>query len=64
MNRLHENYYSNTARKMSKYGFFSGTYFPVFGLNTGKYGPGKTLYLDAFYAVKNYQESIYSGSDV
>ena len=49
---------------MPKCGFFSGTYFPVFGLNTGKYGPGKTLYLDAFYAVKNYQESIYGGSDV
>ena len=23
---------------MSKYGFFSGPYFPAFGLNTGKYG--------------------------
>ena len=27
---------------MSKYGVFSGPYFPVFGLNTGKYGPEKT----------------------
>ena len=26
--------------------FFSGPYFPVFGLNTVKYGPGKILYLD------------------
>ena len=31
--------------------FFSGSYFPVFGLNTGKYGPEKTSYLDTFQAV-------------
>ena len=39
----------NTARKMSKYGVFSGPYFPAFGLqylsvftpNAGKYGPEK-----------------------
>ena len=41
--------------------FFSGLYFPVFGLNTeiyfvfspntGKYGPEKTPYLDTFYTV-------------
>ena len=49
---------------MSKYGVFSGLYFPVFGLNTeiyevniyfspntGKYVPEKTLYLDTFHAV-------------
>ena len=30
---------------------FCGLYFPVFGLNTGKYGPEKTLYLDTFHAV-------------
>ena len=36
---------------MSKYGVFSGPYFPVFGLNTGKYGLEKTTYLDTFYAV-------------
>ena len=49
---------------MSKYGVFSGPYFPVFGLNTeiysvrvqentntGKYGAEKTLYLDTFHAV-------------
>ena len=40
-----------TAQKVSKYRDFSGPYFPVFGLNTGKYGPGKTPYLDAFHAV-------------
>ena len=37
---------------MSKYGVLSGPYFPVFGLNTGKYGPEKTSYLDTFRAVK------------
>ena len=31
--------------------FFSGPYFPVFGLNTGKYGPEKTSYFNTFYAV-------------
>ena len=30
---------------------FCGLYFPVFGMNTGKYGPEKTLYLDTFHAV-------------
>ena len=50
--------------KMSKYGVFSGPYFPAFGLNTekypylsvfslnaGKYKPEKTLHLDTFHAV-------------
>ena len=36
---------------MSKYGVFSGPYFPVFELNNGKYGPEKTPYLETFYAV-------------
>ena len=27
---------------MSRYGVFPGSYFPVFGLNTGKYGPEET----------------------
>ena len=31
--------------------FFSGPYFSVFGLNTEKYGPQKTSYLDTFHAV-------------
>ena len=39
-----------TAWKVSKYGVFSGPYFPVFGLNTEKYGPEKTAYLDTFHA--------------
>ena len=37
--------------KVSKYGVFSGPYFPVFGLNTEKYGPDNTSYLDTFHAV-------------
>ena len=41
-----------TAWKVSKYGVFSGPYFPVFGLNTGKYGTAKTLYLNTFHAVR------------
>ena len=40
-----------TAWKVSKCGVFSGPYFPVFGLNTEKYGSGKTPYLDKFHAV-------------
>ena len=49
---------------MSKYGVFSGPYFPAFGMNTeryevsllfspnaGKYSPGKTPYSDTFHAV-------------
>ena len=43
----------NTAWKMSKYGVFSGPYYPVFGINTGKYGPEKAPYLNTFHAVKN-----------
>ena len=37
---------------MSKYGVFSGLYFPAFELNTGKYGPEKTPYLDTVHAVE------------
>ena len=40
-----------TAWKVSKYGVIFGPYLPVFGLNTGKYGPEITLYLDTFHAV-------------
>ena len=43
---------SLTAWKVSKYGVISGPYFPVFGLNTGKYGPEKTPYLGTFYAMQ------------
>ena len=36
---------------MSKCGVISGPYFSVLGLNTGKYGPEITPYLDTFHAV-------------
>ena len=52
---------------MSKWGVFSGPYFPTFGMNTEryevslrihseceKYGPEETPYLDTFHAVSNY----------
>ena len=42
---------SSTAWKVSKYGAISDPYFPLFGLNTGKYGPEITPYLDTFQAV-------------
>ena len=37
---------------MSKYGVLSGSYFPAFGLNTGKYSPEKTPFLDTFHTVQ------------
>ena len=44
-------YEGATAWKVFKYGVFSGPYFTVFGLNTGKYGPEKTPYFNTFHAV-------------
>ena len=35
---------------MSKYEVIFGPFFPVFGLNRGKYGPEITPYLDTFHA--------------
>ena len=59
-----------TGRKVSKYGVFSGPYFPVFRLNTEIYGVNlfiqseyrkirtrKTPYLDTFCAVTNTKTS-------
>ena len=45
---------------MFKYGVISGPYFLVFGLNTGKYGPEITPYLDTFHAVN---ETFLNGLD-
>ena len=39
---------------MPKYGVISGPYFSVFGLNTGKYEPEITPYLDTFHAARDY----------
>ena len=47
-------------RKVSKYGLFSGSYFPSFGLDTGKYGPEKTPYLDTFHTVEEWHGKTYS----
>ena len=41
----------HASRKVPKYGVFSGPYFLVFGLNTGKYGPEKTPNRVTFYTV-------------
>ena len=41
----------DTAWKESKYGVISGPYFAVFDLNTVKYGPEITPYLDSFHVV-------------
>ena len=43
---------AGTAWKVSKFGVFSGPYFPVFGLNAGKYGAEKTPFLDTFDTVR------------
>ena len=56
--------YSSTASKLSKYGLFSGPYFPAFGLNTERYSVSlriqsecgkmrtrKTPYLDTFHTM-------------
>ena len=55
---VHINIVKNTTvitSKVSKYAVLSGPYFPVFVLNTGKYRPEKTTYLDTFHAVCHYQ---------
>ena len=43
---------------MSKYGVFSGPYFPAFEMNTGKYRLEKTPYLDTLHAgfISKYNE--------
>ena len=48
---------TQTVWKVSKFEAFSGPYFPAFGLNTGKYGPEKTPYLDTFHAIKVYNSA-------
>ena len=51
-------FFFGTAGKESKYRVFSGSFFPVFSPNTGKYGPGKTPYLDSSYSLVQKQFSI------
>ena len=42
---------------MSKYGVFSGPYFPFLRQKAGKYGPEKTPYLDNIHVVYNSEYS-------
>ena len=41
-----------TLREVSKCGAVSGSHFPTFSLNTGKYGPETTPYLTLFTQCK------------
>ena len=43
---------NNTEWKVFKYRVSSGSYFPVFSANTGKYEPEKTPYLDTSHEVQ------------
>ena len=45
--RLSPNFHCVKSVQIRSY----GPYFPVFGLNTVKYGPEITPYLDTFHAV-------------
>ena len=45
--------FSHCVKSAQIYAVISGPYFPVFGLNTGKYGPEITSYLNTFHAVSN-----------
>ena len=51
INFFYDNVLFNPLREVSKYGVFSGQDFPVFSLDTGKYGPEKTPYLNTFHTV-------------
>ena len=44
-------FYFDKGYTLREYGVLSGLYFPVFGLNTGKYGPEETPYSNTFHAV-------------
>ena len=50
---------TSTVWKVSKYGVFSGPYFPVSSLNTGKHRPEKTLDFDTFNVVQKYFISLF-----
>ena len=47
----HQIFKATTVWRVFKNGVFSGPYFPVFGLNSGKFAPKKTPYLDTFQRV-------------
>ena len=66
-------FFTEHLRWLLLYRVSSGTYFPEFSPNTGKYGPEKTLYLNTFHEVqitvdvnkinKRYKENILNISD-
>ena len=59
--RRRNNSEKHIAWKVSKYGVISGPFSPVFVLNTGKYRPEITPYLDTFHAVTAvFQQLVYS----
>ena len=49
---------ANAAWNVSKYGVITSPYFPLFVLTTGKSGPKRTLYFNAFHAVKRTKRRI------
>ena len=56
-----------TARKVSKYGVFSGQYFLVFSPNARKYGAEKAPYLDTFHVTHisiNYDTLLQDATDI
>ena len=52
---------------MSKYGFFSGSYFPAFGLDTERYGVCGPCELKIIYnvtaSIRFFQDNIYERND-
>ena len=53
--KLFSNAGSSTVWEVSKCGVISGPYFPLLGLNTGKYRPEMTPYMDTFHAMLKIQ---------
>ena len=49
--RTYHDHHYHCVKKCPNKEFLSGSYFPVFRPNTGKYGPEKTPYLDNFHTV-------------
>ena len=46
---------AQTGKPLSVLVSVNPSYFPVFGLNAGKYGPEITPYLDSFHAVFSFE---------
>ena len=52
LERLLATTYHELLREVSKHGIFSGPYFPVFSLNTGKYGQEKNSVFGHFSRIE------------